>query len=79
MIRLVTLENRFEADLITSALTDEGIPHVVKPFHDTAYDGLFETTKGFGLLLVEEVDRERAQAVVDDVRSSVGGEYELSE
>ncbi|MFH1091285.1 MAG: DUF2007 domain-containing protein [Pseudomonadota bacterium] len=72
MIRLTTLENRFEADLITQALADEGLDFVVKPFHDTAYDGLFETQKGFGLLLVEEKDQERARSIVEDLRASVG-------
>ncbi|MEW5724330.1 MAG: DUF2007 domain-containing protein [Thermodesulfobacteriota bacterium] len=71
MIRLTTLENRFEADLITNALEAEGINFVVRTFHDTAYDGLFETQKGYGLLLVEEEDRARAQTVVDDIRASV--------
>jgi deoxyribose-phosphate aldolase len=74
MIRLTTLENRFETDLITDALAQEGIDHVVKPFHDTAYDGLFETQKGYGLLLVEEEQENRAREIVDAVRESVESE-----
>lgn len=74
MIRLTTLENRFETDLITDALAQEGIDHVVKPFHDTAYDGLFETQKGYGLLLVEEEQEDRAREIVAAVRDSVESE-----
>ena len=71
MIRLTTLENRFETDLITNALDQEGIEHVVKPFQDSAYDGLFVTQKGYGLLLVEETQEDRAREIVAAVRESV--------
>jgi hypothetical protein len=74
MIRVGTLENRFEADLVTEALRNEGVVHVLKPFHDTAYDGLFETTKGFALLLVEEPDADRARVILKDVRRMVESE-----
>ncbi len=71
MIRLTTLENRFEADLVTDALTEDGIEFVVKTFEDTAYDGLFVTQKGYALLLVDEKDESRARTIVDDIRASV--------
>jgi hypothetical protein len=72
MIRLTTLDNRFETDLITQALNREGIDFVIKTFQDTAYDGLFITQKGYGLLLVEKEHQNRARAIVDEIRSSVG-------
>ena len=74
MIRVTTLENRFETDLITDALDQEGIEHVVKPFQDSAYDGLFVTQKGYGLLLVEESQADRAREIVAAVRESVESE-----
>lgn len=71
MIRLTTLENQFETDLITHALDEEGIEYVVKTFHDTAYDGIYETVKGFAMLLVEESAEDRAREIVDELRASV--------
>ena len=71
MIRLTTLENRFEADLVTDALAEDGIEFVVKTFEDTAYDGLFVTQKGYALLLVDEKDESRARIIVDEIRASV--------
>ncbi|MBF0530998.1 MAG: DUF2007 domain-containing protein [Deltaproteobacteria bacterium] len=71
MIRLTTLENRFETDLITGALEEDGIEFVVKRFEDSAYDGLFVTQKGYALLLVEEISEERARAIVEDIRKAV--------
>ena len=74
MKRLLTLENRFEADLVSQALEAEGIEFVVKTFHDTAYNGLFETQKGYALLLVEEARQDEAREIVDQVRASVDAE-----
>lgn len=72
MIRLTTLENRFEADLITEALTAEGIDFVFRTYQDTAYDGLFVTQKGYGTLLVNEEDEAMALDLVRELRASIG-------
>lgn len=71
MIRLTTLENRFEADLISGALAEEGICFVIKTYEDTAYDGLFVTQKGYAALLVDHEDQARAEAIVEEIRASV--------
>jgi len=71
MIRLTTLENRFEADLIAQALAEEGITFVVRTYEDSAYDGLYVTQKGFGVVLVEEEDQDRAKVIVEELRRSV--------
>ncbi len=45
--RLITLDNRFQADLLTDALDQEGIPFLLREYRDTAYDGLFIGQKGW--------------------------------
>jgi hypothetical protein len=74
VIRTATLENRFEADLVSDALDQEGIDFVIKTFEDSAYDGLWVQTKGWGLLLVEEGDVDRARSIVADVRTLADSE-----
>lgn len=76
MIRVATLENRFETDLITGTLEEEGISFVVKTFEDSAYDGLFVTQQGYALLLVDEKDQDRVAAIVDDLRKAAAEEDE---
>lgn len=71
MIRLTTLENRFEADLITEALTVEGIDFILRTYEDTAYDGLFVTQKGYGVLLINEEDETMAMDLVREIRASI--------
>lgn len=67
MIKLCLADNRFEADVLTAALSDAGIGHVLRSYQDTAYDGLFVSQKGFGAIYVEEADEQAAQTVIREV------------
>lgn len=61
MVKLRVLDNRFQADVWTQALEAEGIALRVRSFMDTAYDGLYVSQKGWGVIYVEEEDLARAQ------------------
>jgi hypothetical protein len=65
--KLITLDNRFQADLLTDALDQEGIPFLLREYRDTAYDGLFIGQKGWGTVMVDEGAMETAQSIVDDL------------
>ena len=41
-IEVSVLENIIEAQVIESILTEQNIPHRIRSYHDTAYDGLFQ-------------------------------------
>ena len=51
-IKVHTLSNRFEADVIADALRQEGIPVLVRAFEETPYAGLFVPQKGWGRIMV---------------------------
>ena len=46
--KIIVLENEIEAALIGSILNQRGIPHIIKSYHDTALDGIFQTQSGWG-------------------------------
>ncbi|MBN2124298.1 MAG: hypothetical protein JW821_08390 [Deltaproteobacteria bacterium] len=46
--KAAVLENEIEAQLLDSVLTERQIPHIMRSYHDTAYNGLFQTQKGWG-------------------------------
>ncbi len=46
--KIAILDNEFEAQLLDSILSERGIPHAIRSYHDTAFDGLFQTQKGWG-------------------------------
>lgn len=47
-IKITYLQNDIEANLLSELLHREKIPHFIKSYHDTAMDGLFQFTKGWG-------------------------------
>ena len=65
--KLATLDNQFQADLLTEALRKEAIPFLLREYKDSAYDGLFVTQKGWGTVLVDPSRREEAEGVLRDL------------
>ena len=53
--KLRTVQNRFEAELISAALERSGIDFFLRTFEDTAYDGLFVTQEGWGVFWVDRL------------------------
>ena len=51
---IAPIENVIEGQLIGSILSDQGIPHRIRSFHDTAYDGLYQLQKGWGEILAPQ-------------------------
>ncbi len=66
--RIAILENPIEAQVIGSVLDDENIPHMIRSYHDTAYDGLFQFQKGWGIISAPLSYKEKILKIVDIVR-----------
>ena len=72
--KAVTLDNEIEAGLMESILKERGIPHRMRSYHDTAYDGLFQTQKGWGIINAPESHLEEIKEILSDVRKEAGGQ-----
>ena len=71
MVRIHTVENRFETDLLVQALRQENIPVLLRRFEETAYDGLFVTQMGWGAILVPGDYEKEAARVISRVLASI--------
>ncbi|MGM0644587.1 MAG: IS1096 element passenger TnpR family protein [Thermodesulfobacteriota bacterium] len=49
---------------------ENGIHAEIRSFHDTAYDGLFQSQYGWGLIRVSEEDFHEAQRIVKEWKDS---------
>ena len=49
-IKILVLNNEFEAKLLDEILTDKNIPHIIRSYHDSAYDGLWQLQSSWGHL-----------------------------
>lgn len=48
--KIITLNNEVEARILSSMLNENGIPHILKSYHDSALDGVFQLQKGWGYI-----------------------------
>jgi hypothetical protein len=60
LARVHTLDNEVEAQVIKQGLEQENIPCLIQSHKDTAYDGLFTPSKGWGEVITREQDANRA-------------------
>ena len=66
MFPVYTLKNQVEAQVIETALRQAGVKFVIRTFDDHAYNGIFIPQKGYGQVLVESEDRQRAEEIIAD-------------
>ena len=67
-IRTATLENDIEASLLSSILIERDIPHLMRSYHDTAFDGLFQTQKGWGYVSAPEPYQDEIRQIITELR-----------
>ena len=64
--KIVMLDNDVQAEVVSSALTGQDIPHRVRSYHDSALDGVLQGTYGWGHL---EAPVEFKERILDIVRN----------
>ena len=68
--KIATIENEVEAERLDVDLNSREIPHVMRSYSDAAFNGLFQTTRGWGHVEGPEEHREAILAVLKDIRDS---------
>lgn len=66
--RVATLENEIEARLLDSVLNERNIPHLIISYYDTAYDGLYQTQKGWGYISAPAAYLEKIREIISSLR-----------
>ena len=69
-VKISNLENAIEAQLLESILTELDIPHNIRSFHDTAYNGLFQFQKGWGEILAPVNYKKEVMEILRSIRRS---------
>jgi hypothetical protein len=49
-VKIVEFNNEFEAKLLDEILSEKNIPHLIRSYHDSAYDGLWQMQSNWGHL-----------------------------
>ena len=66
--KIAVLDNEVQAELVDSVLEERAIPHLMRSYNDSALDGLFQTSKGWGHVEAPQSFREEILAVIQDVK-----------
>ncbi len=67
-VKIATIENAIEAQIVQSVLDERRIPHRIRSYHDTAYDGLFQMQKGWGVIYAHNADRREIEEILQSLR-----------
>ena len=60
-VKILMFKNEIEAMLLDEILTEKHIPHLIRSYRDSAYDGLWQTPTGCGHI---EAPEEYADEIV---------------
>jgi hypothetical protein len=66
-VKILILNNAVEANLIDGLLKDRDIPHIIRSYHDSVYDGLFQLQSGWGQLDAPEEYREEILRIYNEM------------
>jgi len=72
--KIMILENEIEAGLLDSVLNERNIPHRIQSYHDSAYDGIYQAQKGWGVVLAPPEYEEEIQSIYEDLPLEEEGE-----
>ena len=69
-IKIAILDNQFEAQMLESILKERGIPHLLKSYYDTAFDGLYQTQKGWGHISAPDQYSKEIKEILSDMNKT---------
>ena len=67
--KILVLNNEVEARLLDAVLEEKQIPHLMRSYHDTAYDGLWQQQQGWGHVESQERYREQILTIYRDLKA----------
>ncbi|MDY6822351.1 MAG: DUF2007 domain-containing protein [Thermodesulfobacteriota bacterium] len=79
MKTVIKPENQAEASVIKSVLEENGIQAEIQSFHDTAYDGLFQSQYGWGVIRVADEDYADAKRIIEEWQNAAPDEVPWDE
>lgn len=66
-VKILLFNNEIEAMLLDEILTDKKIPHIIRTYHDSAYDGLWQSSSGWGHIEASEEYREEILQIYNEM------------
>jgi hypothetical protein len=68
-VKILVFKNEIEAILLGEILTEKQIPHIIRTYHDSAYDGLWQTQSAWGHVEAPEEYRQEILLTYNEMSS----------
>ncbi len=62
-VKILVLNNEVEAELLDGLLKERGIPHIIRSFHDSVMDGIWQMHDGWGVVQAPEEFGEEIRSI----------------
>ncbi len=69
--KIAVLENEIESLRLESELDARGIPYALRSYHDTAYDGLFQLSSGWGHVEAPPEYKDEIMGILEVIRQRI--------
>jgi hypothetical protein len=67
-VKILAFDNEFEAMLLDGLLKEKDIPHIIRSYHDSAYNGLWQTQSSWGQLEAPEEYRNEIMEIFKEMQ-----------
>ena len=65
--KILSFDNELEARLLSGILEERNIPHILRSYHDSAYDGLWQTRSCWGHIEAPEEFRDEIMKIFGEL------------
>lgn len=69
-VKILSFQNQIEALLMSEILTDRNIPHIIRSYRDSAYDGLWQTKSSWGHVEAPDEYRQEILNIYQEMSAS---------
>lgn len=74
--KVAVLENEVQARRLEGVLKAQNIPHIIRSYHDSVYNGLYQVAKGWGVVEAPPAFKEKILKIIADISSESSKESE---
>src|SRR5437667_6719356 len=67
--KIALVENEAEAERLDVELNNQKIPHVMRSYHDSALDGIYQFAQGWGEVEAPNERKEEILSILKDIRA----------
>lgn len=67
LVKIAVLDSEAQAQVLDALLDEQEIPHLIRTYRDSAYDGLFQAHQGWGHLEAPREYKERILHIMEEL------------